>query len=181
MSRNHLLRGTVAGLVVALATAAAYAQHGRGRGGPGFRGGRQDATFEADRKGFHFLLDHREKIQRDVKNLKDGIETTTESEDPKVAKMIQEHVAAMYRRVKQGRPIRMRDPLFRELFRNADKVEMKTKNTKKGIYVVATSRDPYAVQLLQEHAKVVSLFIKNGYSEARKNHEVPKKGADQER
>jgi hypothetical protein len=29
------------------------------------------------------------------------------------------------------------------------------------------------VKLLQEHARVLDLFIKNGYDEVRKNHPVP--------
>ena len=146
---------------------------GRGKGGPGFRGGRQDKTFDADHEILHFLLDNGHKIRRRVKNLKDGIETLTESDDPEVTAKIQEHVAAMYDRLAENRPIHMRDPLFRELFQHADKIEMKSEETQKGIRVLETSKDPHAAKLLQEHAKVVSLFIKNGRAEAHKNHAVP--------
>lgn len=167
-------------LMVALVTGALLAQRGpgrgqgRGRGGPGFRGGRQDPTFEVDHEVFHFLLDNGDKIRRQVKNLDDGIETLTESDDPEIASKIQEHVAAMYERVEENRPIHMRDPLFRELFQHTDKIEMKFEDTEKGIRVVETSKDPHVARLLQEHAKVVSLFIKNGRAEAHKNHAVPK-------
>jgi hypothetical protein len=43
------------------------------------------------------------------------------------------------------------------------------------MWVKETSDDPYVVKLIQAHAEVVSLFIKNGFDEARRNHEVPAK------
>lgn len=141
--------------------------------GPGFRGGRGDPTFSADRDVFQFLLAHHEKIRRQVKNRQDGVETLTESDDPKIAAKIEEHVAAMYARVDEQRPIRRRDPLFRELFQHAAKIEMHVEKTDKGLRVVETSQDPYVVRLIQEHAQVVSGFVKKGFAEAHRNHAVP--------
>lgn len=181
MTRNNALAFTASVLVVVLIAGGLFAQRGpgrgRGKGGPGFHGGRQDPTFEVDHKVIHFLLENGHKIRRQVKNLNNGIETLTESDDPRIAAKIQEHVAAMYDRLEDDRPIHMRDPLFRELFRHTDKIEMKSEETKKGIRVVETSKDAYVVKLLQEHAKVVSLFIKNGRAEAHKNHAVPTRDA----
>jgi hypothetical protein len=151
---------------------------GRGRGGPGFRGGRQDPTFEADRDVFHFLLANGDKIRRTIKKLENGVETVTESDDEDIAAKIQEHVAAMYDRIKENRPIHMRDPLFREVFSHVDKIKLTHEETDQGIRVKETSDDPYVATLIQEHAKVVSLFIKNGFAEARKNHAVPPRGAE---
>ena len=180
MKRKYVSVVLAAALVVVVMAAGLSAQRGpgpgRGKGGPGFRGGRQDPTFEADHEVFHFLLTNGDEIRRQVKNLKNGIETLTESDDPDIAVKIQEHVAAMYDRVEENRPIHMRDPLFRELFRHVDKIEMTLEETEKGVRVVETSQDAYVAKLLQEHAKVVSLFIKNGHAEARKNHAVPKSG-----
>jgi hypothetical protein len=166
-------------LAISLLCAETLAQRGpggpRGRGGPGFRGGQGDTQFVIDRDIFHFLLANGDKIRREVKNLKDGVATVTESDDPEVAGKIQEHVAAMYVRVEKPSPIRMRDPLFAEIFRNTDKIEMKFEDTEKGIKATETSKDPYVAKLIQEHAKVVSLFVKNGFDEAHKNHAVPGK------
>ena len=50
---------------------------------------------------------------------------------------------------------------------------MKVEHTDHGVRVKETSDDAYVVKLLQEHAKVVSLFIKNGYPELPKNHAAP--------
>jgi hypothetical protein len=158
------------------------AQHGHGRGGGGHQGrgpghGRAgrgaDPAFEADRATFHFLLDQREKIRRRVVRLSDGVQTLTESDDPKVAKAIQEHVAAMHRRLTKPDPIRMRDPLFAAIFRGADKITMEIEKTERGVRVTETSSDPFVVKLIQAHAAVVSRFLEVGYPEARANHEVP--------
>jgi hypothetical protein len=146
---------------------------GRGPGGRGFGGAGQDPQFSVDRDIFHFLLGHHEQIRRTVKLRDDGVETLTESDNPEVAAKIQEHVAAMDQRVQQGRPIHLRDPLFAEVFRHAQQIEIEFDNTDKGARVVETSKDPYVAKLIQAHAEVVNLFVKNGFSEPHKNHAVP--------
>jgi hypothetical protein len=176
-----LRRQALAWIGIALVTLVAgqtFAQpgppFGRGRGGRG-QGG--DAQFVADRDVFHFLLANHDQIRRQVTPRADGVETLTESDKPEIAAKIQEHVAAMHRRVVEVRPIHMRDPLFAEVFRHAGQIEMKFEKTKKGMKVVETSKDPYVAKLIQAHAQVVDGFVKNGFAEAQKNHEVPAVGA----
>jgi hypothetical protein len=147
--------------------------YGRGHGASGDAEHAADDRHEKDHQDFFFLVEHRDKIQRTVVNLKDGIETVTESDNAEVAGKIQEHVESMYDRVENGNPIRMRDPLFREIFANADKITMTVEHTEKGVRVRETSKDAYVVKLLQEHAKVVDLFIKNGHAELPRNHKLP--------
>ncbi|MEZ6068861.1 MAG: hypothetical protein R3C10_01045 [Pirellulales bacterium] len=175
MNRPRFVLATVGvALALCLATVSLWAQGGRGFGqGPPRRGGGPDAQFPADREVFQYLLSHHDDIRRSVTNRDDGVETLTESDDPQVTAKIQQHVAAMYRRVEEDRPIRRRDPLFNELFRHADAIEMEMEKTDKGIKVTETSADPQVVRLLQEHAKVVSSFVRNGHAEARKSHAVP--------
>ncbi|MCA9248209.1 MAG: hypothetical protein KDA42_13870 [Planctomycetales bacterium] len=147
-------------------------QHGRGQfGGPG---GQNDPNFAKDRDLFHQLLSNHDKIQRSVKRLDNGVETLTESDDPQVAKAIQMHVESMYGRVEENRPIHRRDPLFDVIFQHADELEMHVEKTPNGVRVRETSQNPYAVKLIQAHAEVVSLFVRNGHAEVQKNHEVPK-------
>lgn len=166
---------TVWGLMLALAMSAALAAQGGPPAKGQMRGGgmMRDAQHDADMAVFQALIDNRDKVHRTVVKLTDGIETVTESDDPEVVKLIQTHVNAMYGRVKQARPIHMRDPLFREIFANADKIVMQHEMTPKGIKVVETSADPYTAKLIQAHADVLDLFIKNGRPELMKNHEVP--------
>ncbi|MCA9065174.1 MAG: hypothetical protein KDA96_19025 [Planctomycetaceae bacterium] len=146
--------------------------HGIWKGAEEGHGETGDPRHDQDHQDFFFLVEHREEIQREVTNLDNGIETVTESDNPEVATMIQVHVDSMYDRVENHNPIRMRDPLFREIFANADKITMEVKPTEKGV-VRETSEDPYVVKLLQEHAKVVNLFIRNGYPELPRNHAAP--------
>lgn len=149
---------------------------GKGKGFQGKgKGQGKDAGFLADRDLFHFLLENRARIRRTVKEIPGGVDTLTESEDPKIAAAIRDHVASMYRRVEEGRPIHLRDPLFAEIFRHTDKIRMEVKKTDGGVRVRETSKDPYVAKLIQAHAKVVSAFLKNGHAEVMKNHPLPGK------
>lgn len=133
----------------------------------------KDDAHQADMQLFHYLLDHRKDITRQVKNLPNGIETVTESTDAKLVEKLQAHVASMHKRILEKRPIHARDPLFAEIFRNAGKITMKVENTKTGVKVTETSDDAYVAKLLQAHAEVVNLFLKNGRDEMRKDHPLP--------
>jgi hypothetical protein len=150
---------------------------GMGKGGMGQRGqGRGgDAAMQADRDLFHELLTHRAEIRRTVKPIDGGVETLTESDNPAVATAIRKHVGSMKKRVEGANPIHLRDPLFAEVFRHAEKIEFAYEKTKQGVRVVETSDDPYVAKLIQAHAEVVSLFLKNGFDEVHKNHAVPAK------
>lgn len=142
---------------------------------PPARGPGRAAEMAADRDVFHYLLANNKDISRTVKNRDDGVETVTESDKKDVASKIQEHAAAMHKRVKGGNGIRLRDPLFAEIFKHYDKIEMTVENTAKGVKVTETSKDKEVVKLIQAHAEVVSKFVKDGFDEAHKDHPVPAK------
>jgi hypothetical protein len=149
--------------------AAQAGPQGKGIGfGPG-----KDATHRADMELFHFLLDHRTEITRKVTKLPNGIETLTESDNPKVAEKLQAHVQSMYKRVEEKRPIHARDPLFAEVFRHSHKIKMQLEETQTGVKVTETSEDPYVASLIQAHAEVVNLFLRNGRLEMMKDHPLP--------
>ena len=134
-----------------------------------------DAGNMRDMQLFHELLDNGAKIRRTVTARADGVETLTESDDPAIAAKIQAHVASMYGRLTDGRPIHMRDPLFQAIFEHASQIAFAHERTATGIKIVETSTDPYVVKLIQAHADVLNLFIKNGRAEMMKNHDVPAK------
>ena len=127
----------------------------------------------ADMPVIHQLLASGARIHRTVTLRADGVETVTESDDPAVAAAIQAHVASMYSRMSDGRPIHQRDPLFRAIFEHASQIRFTHERTATGIKVVETSADPYVVKLIQAHAEVLNQFIRNGHAEAMKNHPVP--------
>jgi len=168
------------GLAIGLLAVAVSAQPPPGRGpgpgpgpsGPGGRG-RQDPERAADRDLFHFLLDHRDRIERRVTEIPGGVETLTETDDPEVRSKLREHVRRMKARVEEGRPIRMRDPLFAEIFRHADRIAMRIEETDRGLRVTETSDDPWVTRLIREHARVVDGFVARGHEEARRNHPLP--------
>lgn len=148
---------------------------GRGRGfmaGRG-RGAGPDPDMRADQEVFHALLEQHTKIRRNVRNLKDGVETLTESDDPEVAALIQEHVAAMHRRVTEGRGLRFWDELFVAVFRDYKQIRMVVETTDHGVKVTETSDNPTVARLIQAHAVVVSRFVERGFDEAHENHPVP--------
>jgi hypothetical protein len=133
-----------------------------------------DATWAADSQTLTTLLTYRKYIRRQVTNRTDGVETLTESSNAAIAAKLQEHAEAMQRRLKEGRAINFNDPLFAEVFRNADKIKMTVERTKKGVRVTETSGDPGVAKLIQAQARVISLFLKNGHSEVMKTHAAPK-------
>jgi hypothetical protein len=142
-------------------------------GAPPGKGKGKDPEFAADRAGFQFLLANRAVIKRTVTETKTGVETLTESAKPEVARQIQEHVEAMHARIKSGQGIHYRDPLFAEIFRHYDKIDLKIEKTKNGVRVTESSDDPYVAKLIQAHARAVTKFIENGHAEVRKNHPLP--------
>ena len=146
---------------------------GSGRGKGAGRGMGTDPAMRADQDVFHYLLERHKLIRREVKNLHNGVETITESEDAVVSSMIQEHVAAMHERVKTGRGLRFWDDLFVVVFKNHDKIKMVVENTERGVKVTETSDDAYTVKVIQAHAVVVSMFVKRGFDEAHESHPVP--------
>jgi YHS domain-containing protein len=123
----------------------------------------------------HQLLGDHKKIKRTVTKLANGVQTLTESADPKVAASIKEHALAMQKRVKDGRPIRNWDPLFAEIFQNHTKISMTVTLTKNGVKVTETSKDPYVATLVQWHAEGVSGFVKEGMAGMHKEHPAPPK------
>ncbi len=146
---------------------------GRGMGAGRGRGRGPDAAMRADQDVFHFLLEQHGLIRRQVKNLENGVETLTESDNAEVTAKIQEHVAAMHGRVKSGRGLRFWDELFVAVFKNHEKIDMVVENTEHGVKVTETSGDPYTVKLIQAHAIVVSRFVERGFEEAHEHHAAP--------
>jgi len=129
-----------------------------------------DPARMSDMQVFHFLLENRADVRRTVTLLPNGIDTLTESDKPEIATKIKAHVSAMYARLKDGRPIHQRDPLFVELFEHADQIDANITYTDKGLRVIETSTDPAVAALLHKHAATVDGFIKNGMPEMMKNH-----------
>jgi len=170
---------TGAGVGIAIAHAASDHvppfMHHRGAGiGPGMMGpdmmgmgamgmAPDDATM-AQLRTIHELFLNHDRITRTVTNLPDGIRTTTESADPRIAQLIKEHVASMGTRVATGDDpgLPIESDSLHSIFRNYDKVRTTVKETDKGVVVTQTSNDRETVAALQQHASEVSDFVTEG-------------------
>jgi len=180
MKRSSRVVGVSVGLaiaaVVGVATAvfahpgrSSSAQHGMCGGGMAAGMG-PGGGHGADMQGIHALFANRDQIHRTVTQIEGGVRTTTEADDPAVAAQLRDHVQSMYARLRDGRPINARDPLFAAIFENADKIRVKIENTPKGLTVTETSGDPAVVALIRRHADVVGRFIENGMHEMMRTH-----------
>jgi hypothetical protein len=150
---------------------------GMGRGmGPGMgRGPGAMQGMQSDMSTLHAMFADRDKITRTIKNLPDGAEAVTESDDEAIASLLKEHVPAMEDRVLGNKPLPPMTfhPIFVELIKHADDYTLTYAETEKGMKVTYQSDDPYVVMLVQEHAKLVSRFIKNGMEEIHTPYTLP--------
>ena len=120
------------------------------------------------------LLMQHEKIDRRVENLENGVRTRTVTDDPQIAAAIRTHVRQMKDRMEEKKPIRQMDPVFRELFENAEKIDLQIKDVEGGVEVLETSEDPQVVLLIQQHAnRAVSEFVERGMQRAMQPTPLP--------
>lgn len=151
--------------IVALVAVAAdgHAQGGRGMG-RGAMGMSHDPAMMSRMSLIHDLVVNHDRITRTVTNLPDGIRTITESDDPRIALSIKEHVRTMAQAVADAKDpaLPMESPALRAIFRNATRIQTRTDTTAKGVIVVQTSTDSTTVAALQQHAVEVSDLIKGG-------------------
>lgn len=130
-------------------------------------GGVSDAepgTTEYDMQVWKALLRDHTKIRRTVRHIDRGLEAETESDDPRIAALIKDHVLAMKDRIRGGYPVRGWDPVFRELFKRHHLIRLDVVLTERGVKIVETSDDPETVRLMRSHAAGVSDFVKEGFA-----------------
>ena len=119
------------------------------------------------------LFASRNQIRRSVAEIEGGVETLTESDVPRIARLIQTHVEGMTRLLDSGTPVRMWDPLFADLYAHRDEIEVVVTKTETGVRVVETGKTADAVKLVRAHADVVSRFLANGWNEMGLVHPSP--------
>lgn len=133
-----------------------------------------DPRMMRDMRTIHDLLVQHEKIQRAVEDIPDGIRAVTTSVDPEVVGRIRGHVWQMKERIEQGRPIRIIDPLFREIFRHHERIKLEVVEVPGGAQVMETSGDPQVVLLIRQHARrAVSEFVAGGMQRAMRSTPLP--------
>lgn len=118
----------------------------------GMMGGGMMGASMGEMRVIRALLTSPDQIERTVQNVPNGVLTVTTSDDPKVAQLIRTHVRQMRASYDRDEPIRMRDPVFRELFANRDRITLKVEDIAGGVRVLHTSDDPQVAALIRQHA-----------------------------
>lgn len=126
-----------------------------------------------DQNVFQTLLRYHDRIQRQVENLPDGLRAITTSQDPKVVKLLHDHVPAMHRRLQENFSLRNWDPAFAEIFAQHDKVRMEVTLLPDGVLVEEKSNDPNVVKLIHAHGEVINLFVRDGFVQGQKISPLP--------
>ncbi len=99
----------------------------------------------------------------------------TTSNDPRVARYLQIHVMQMKRRVDAGQMVRWWDPLFQDIFKHYQSIQMNVKKIPKGIAVYEVGKTRIAIGIIHAHAQAVSKFVQRGRNEARMCHKLKRK------
>lgn len=115
-----------------------------------------------DRDVWQQLLANHEKLRRSVTFTPTGVEATTESDDPAMISLIQNHAHAMHERMKVGAQVRVWDQVFADLFQRYQNVTLTVTNTPNGVSIVENATDTETTALLWSHAAGVSDFIRFG-------------------
>lgn len=141
---------------------------------PGDAARRGPGGIGAARDVFHTLLAEHAKIERVVEDLPDGVRTLTTSDDPLVAGLIRLHVRQMDACLGAGLAVRRWDPIFVELARHYDRIEMVIEDVPGGVRVTETSDDPRVAMLIHQHAhRGVSEFVARGFDRAHEPTPMP--------
>jgi hypothetical protein len=152
------------GIAIPVASAVAQGRAGMPTGPGMMMAMTHDSATMAQMRVIHELVVNNTRITRTVTNLPDGIRTTTESADPRLAKLIKEHVVTMEARVAKADDPRLpiESPALHAIFSGYDKIRTTTDTTANGIIVVQTSADTAIVTALQQHAAEVTDLVKRG-------------------
>jgi hypothetical protein len=113
------------------------------------------------------LLDEHDKIKREVRELSNGVETTTTTSSADLVDVLRKHVRQMAGRLEQDRPVRLWDPVFRDVFEHASAIEIEVTDVPNGVLVRETTADSEVVPMIQAHARAVNQFVAKGHAAAR--------------
>jgi hypothetical protein len=80
----------------------------------------------------------------------------------------------MKNRIERGDPIRLMDPVFREIFEHHTEIAIDVEAIPGGVLVVETSANPQVELLIRQHAhRAVSEFVAQGMARAMRPTPLP--------
>ncbi|MBL9167761.1 MAG: hypothetical protein JNN07_08470 [Verrucomicrobiales bacterium] len=118
----------------------------------------------------HTLFQVHAKITRSVENTKNGYVATTESDDPKAVAALRGHIRQMNARLESGLMVRRWDPAFAEYVAHYSDIRHHFSKTKKGVRMTVTGKTRDAIRVAQNHAAVISEFVKEGWKAHDRSH-----------
>lgn len=122
------------------------------------------------RDNIHALFDNHASIARTVKLTGEGYIARTESDDPNVARTLKQHIAQMQERLDSGLSVRRWDPAFADYVRHYADIEHRLTPIEKGVQMEVRGRTTAAIRAAQNHARVISAFVAQGWAEHGKRH-----------
>ena len=113
------------------------------------------------------LLSNHQSINRVVEEIPGGVKTTTTTTDPALVETLRSHVRQMRTHLEKNVPVRLWDPVFREIFAHSQEIALKYRDVDGGIEVTETSDTPQVAETIRAHAKKVDSFVADGHAAAR--------------
>lgn len=120
------------------------------------------STDTADMQMYMAMFEQHREIRRSVEHLKNGVRTITESGDPRITALLQEHVAKMYQHVARGQEVRCMSDSLPTMFAHASHYRRRFTLTTHGVAVEETSEDPQVLDAIRRHAAEVTAFVREG-------------------
>jgi len=132
--------------------------------GPAMMGSGHNAATMTQMGDIHERFLNHDRITRTVTNLANGIRTVTESADPRITRLLRDHVASMEGRVETGSDpgLPIESQALRVIFQNYDTIHTTVEASPTGVVVIHTSTDQNIVAALQQHASEVTDFVNDG-------------------
>lgn len=121
----------------------------------------------AEHDNISALLSGHASVTRKVEEIPGGVKTTTTTSKPELVDTLRSHVRQMARHVEEQRPVRMWDPVFRDVFAHAPEIKLEVRDIEGGVEVIEKSDDPEATAAIRAHAKKVDSFVSGGHNAAR--------------
>lgn len=123
-----------------------------------------------NRANIHTLFSNHDKLTRTVTRTEKGYVAVTESDDPQVVAALRAHIKQMSSRLESGLMVRRWDPAFAEYVAHYREIKHRFEKTKQGVRMTVTGKTPAAIKVAQNHAAVISEFIKDGWSAHDRTH-----------
>lgn len=118
----------------------------------------------------HYLASHHDEFTRKVTITNDGYEAITTTDNAELVDKLHSHFKYMKSRMESKAIVRQWDPAFIELADYFNELEVETEFLDNGLKVIVKGRTQEAARVAQNHAEIVSEFIKEGLSAVKKPH-----------